>query len=185
METQEVLRSVSRVRAPFREGESVVYGLHGKLKVVKIERRGEEKGLFYCLQALRRGAVGKEEPAIWVKVEGAEKQGLRKPLDASQVPLLYEWLHQKHPDLDWQQPWSGLTSLFDALLKSEGVMGLAKASLYFLILQQKKRLLTAPAELLRLKGKVEKLFFRELADALEITPKAAEDWFQKNLRSIK
>jgi len=175
----------STIREPeFPLGATVIYALLGRCSVTGVESRqmGNEVIQFYKLEkqksALSRST--RQEPAIWVPVSNAISRGLRSPMPAEKSEEAMRILSNREHYFQASEPWSSVQPKLEAVVRSEGGIGLAKVLSYLHVLR--KRQVVPSTEVTRMFDTVYKLLVRELADALNLTPREIDERLTKGLR---
>ncbi len=168
----------------FKPGSTVVYALHGKCTVLAVETRtiDGEAIRFYKLEVLKSALSRstRQEPAIWLPVTSAKDRGLRNPIQREQAEAALSILTSREYFFQPSESWSTVHPKIEALIRSEGGTGLAKA--YSFLYVVRNRHIVPPAEVVRLHETVARLLFRELSDALGDSPKVIEERIAKGLR---
>lgn len=147
-------------------GNEVVYGLHGKCKILSIENRevGGQSLPFYRLE-IQKSALSRstrQEPAIWVPFETARRNGLRPRMDATLATAVWEVLASREFYFDLQLSWSKAQHLLERAIAQEGALGLAKAVSY--VTGIKKREVILSPETSRFAELITKQLYRELSE---------------------
>lgn len=168
----------------FLPGSSVIYAMHGKCHVLGTEVRnlGGKSIRFYKLE-LKKSSLSRstrQEPAIWVPVDTAKDQGLRAPMSRSEAEDVIKILQNREYYFKTNEPWTTVHPKLEAIIRTEGGIGLAKVASYLYVL--KKRQVVPSSEVTKLQDAVHKLLFRELAEALQDNPKLLEEKISKGFR---
>jgi RNA polymerase-interacting CarD/CdnL/TRCF family regulator len=152
----------------FVPGSSVVYGLHGKCKIVSIDARSVEgKSIrFYRLQLQKSplSRSNRNDPAIWVPTENAKTLGLRPPMEKLDAEECMKMLTNREVLLDLTEAWPVVMPKLEAIVRNDGPVGLTKVYSYLYLLKQ--RYAVSPGDLNKFHDLIHKLLFRELSDAL-------------------
>lgn len=168
----------------FPNGAIVIYGLHGKCSILAIETKtvSGEAIRFYKLEQQKSNLSrsNRNEPAIWVPVAHAIEKGLRAPLNSSDVESVMNILNSREYYFDLKAPWSQALPKIEATIKSEGAIGLAKAVSYLFVLRKKSHVPSSDA--MKYSETVNKLLFREIAEATGNQAKTLEELAQKQMR---
>ena len=112
----------NKVDLSFKTGDLAVYPAHGVGKVIGVETR-EVSGIgtsFYIIKVLDTDAT------IMVPVQNAHHVGLRKVMEKSQVPKVYEILKNHDDNTADTQTWNRRYREYTEKIKSGSVMELAK-----------------------------------------------------------
>lgn len=167
------------------EGDLVVYGMHGKCKVVAIESRtvGSETLTFYKLEPVKNWIAkpARKEPAIWVPVKSAVAQGLRNPLQTDQLEEIHSILSSREYFFTGTDPWHTTQSKLESTIRSEGAVGLAKAVSFLFVLR--KRVAVPSSDMNKFWELCLRLLLREICDITQETSKVAEERITKLMRS--
>lgn len=180
-------KSTSNESTSHTVGSTVVYGLHGKCKVVAIESKtmGDQTLALYKLEPIRGGiakpASSKREPAIWVPLTTASQLGLRTPMTESHLEAINSILSNREYYFSTDESWHIVHPKLEAVIRTEGAMGLAKVYSYLYVLR--KRLVVVSGEINRFWETVGRLLLREICDLTQETQKPAEERINKLMRS--
>jgi RNA polymerase-interacting CarD/CdnL/TRCF family regulator len=152
----------------FNVGNEVIYGLHGRCRIMAIESRelsGETRRLFRLeITRSNLSRSSRKEPAIWLPVESAISQGMRHPMSAAQAGDAILVLLSREHYLELTDSWSSLQTKLEQLARKEGSVGLAKVfSFLYVYLKQQ---VVPSSEVTRIYDHVHKLLFTELSVAL-------------------
>ena len=168
----------------FEVGTEYVYGLNGRCILASIEPRIIEgkTSTFYKLHKIKNtfSRSTKTDLAIWIPASRAVEMGLRKPLATSALDSILTILTSKEFYFNPNDHWGTLQIGMEAGVRKEGPIGLAKAYSFLYVLT--KRQVVPTPEVSKLNETVSRLFVRELADALQITTKEAEEKAHKMMR---
>lgn len=168
----------------FEPGNTVIYALHGKCQLVSIETRfaNGESIRFYKLEIQKPNASrsSKKEPAIWIPVSSAKKQGMRSPISTDGTERVFEILSSREYYFELGQPWHAIHSKLEESIRAEGAIGLAKVASYLYVLKRKQ--LVPPSEAVKMQENVNKLLLRELSEATGENPRQLEEKIVKLFR---
>ena len=169
----------------FEPGTAVIYGIHGKCSVLSVERRiTDGKTIqYYKLEPVKSSfsRSQKQEPSIWVPVNTAQERGLRAPMTAAEAEACMDLVKNREYFFNLDQPWSALQPQLEACIRTEGALGLTKVLSFLFVMR--KRLAAPPTEATRMYETISKLLLREMAEALQQTPRAIEDQIAKAIRT--
>jgi RNA polymerase-interacting CarD/CdnL/TRCF family regulator len=169
----------------FSAGASVIYALHGKCSVLGTEtKQMDGKSVSFYRLELKKSNLSrsqKTEPAIWVPVSNAKDRGMREPMNKEQAAEAMSLLNSREYFFKLTDMWNVLQPKFEETIRAEGGLGLAKVVSFLFVL--KKKSIVASPEVLKLSENVEKLLFRELAEALNEPIKELEEKVYKGFRN--
>ncbi|OFZ22428.1 MAG: hypothetical protein A2X94_01215 [Bdellovibrionales bacterium GWB1_55_8] len=153
----------------YQVGATVVYGLHGKCTITRVETRqiSGESVEFYRMEVQKSplSRSSKAEPAIWVPVANAIDKGVRHPASKGAAASALQILSNREYYFSLKDPWHIMHPRLEAVIRQEGVIGLAKAASYLHVL---KTHTAAPSrDILKMRENVNRLLLRELSDALD------------------
>lgn len=168
----------------FPIGASVIYNFHGKCTVAAIESRviNEQTVEFYKLE-VQKSVLSRStrlDPAIWVPIATAQEHGLRLPVDETEVDTILKTISSREYYFQLQESWPVVQSKLDAVIKSEGCIGLAKVVSYLHVLKRKQIVPTTEAN--RMSDLTMRLLLRELSEALKLPIRSVEAEIAKALR---
>lgn len=168
----------------FEPGTIVIYATHGKCHVIGVETR-EINGQpirFYKLE-IQKSSLSRstaKDPAIWIPVSSAKERGLRLPLNSTEAENVMKILLDRDSYYETITPWSEIHPKLEAVIRSEGAIGLAKVASYLYVL--KRRLISPSADISRFQETVNKLLLRELSEATQESIRTLEDKIAKSFR---
>jgi RNA polymerase-interacting CarD/CdnL/TRCF family regulator len=168
----------------FESGVELIYGLNGRCMIQSIEKRtvsGQEI-IFYKLQKIKNplSKAMKTDLAIWVPASKAIEQGLRAVLKSDELEAVTRVLSSREYYFPIQTNWTGTHSALEAAINKEGTVGLAKAYSFLFVISHRQVVPTP--EVNKMMEQVSKILFREVADAMGVTTKIAEEKINKYCR---
>ncbi len=183
-QTPQTATELSTHTSAIRVGDTVIYHLHGKCTIVGIETKsvGGQNFPFYKVEIQKSSfsRSTKKEPAIWIPVENAHLKGLRQPANAEGIAAAWAILENREHYLSTTDAWNITQSNIEALVRQEGIVGLAKATSFLYVL--KKRFFVPPSEIVKLSETVMKLLTREISDTTSETPRELEERINRAMR---
>jgi len=184
METQNTPVTDLNTSTQFETGTTVIYGAHGKCTVVGCETKtiGSDQVSFYKLE-LQKSPLSrsqKKDPAIWVPIKTAKERGLRTPVSADDIQHVKAILTSREYFFSIHENWNDILPKLENVIRIEGCIGLAKVVSYLFVLNRKTPV--ANTEATKFQESVNKLFYRELADAMNQHPKEVEQQMLKPMR---
>ncbi len=189
METPQVPVDVSSVSSSlgggFAAGSEVVYGLHGRCSIEAVIDRtiNGETISFYKLQPQKPplSRTKKLDPAIWIPVKNAQKQGLRSVMTKEDADKIYTLFQNREYFFSLEESWSTVIPQLEKCISDEGAFGLAKVESYLFVL--KKRQVVLSPEINRFAEIVRRNLMRELSEITGQTIRALEDRMEKSLKA--
>jgi RNA polymerase-interacting CarD/CdnL/TRCF family regulator len=173
------------INIPFQMGETLIYFPHGKCLVDGVITRTVSDNVslpFYKLEivksALSRST--KKEPAIWVPVDKALSQGLRRSASPTEIAEAWSILENRESYFSSKETWQEIASRLDHLARKEGLRGLAQAA--SLLYAYKKKFVIPPTEVLKAEELIMRHLSKEIADAQGEFPKTIEE---KAIRAMR
>lgn len=165
-------------------GQTVIYGLHGKCKVLGVETRviGDKTQSFIKLEVQKStlSRSSKQEPAIWVPMEFATTHGLRPLATPAQAEDAIGILQSREHYFSTSEAWSTVQHKLEKVIRNEGLVGMAKVVSYLFVLKYEQVVPTP--EVSRMGEQVYRHFLREMSDVLLEAPKKLETRFQKAMK---
>ena len=171
-------------RESFQPGTLVIYGLHGKCEIIGIEtRQNSGESISYYKLEVQKSPLSRstrQEPAIWVPVSSAQERGLRAPMTASENESVFKLISNREYYYPLNEAWPAIKPKLESSIRSEGILGLAKALSYLHVL--KKKQIVATPDISRLYDAISKLLIRELHEATSVPAREIESRIAKGLR---
>ncbi len=168
----------------FQTGSTVIYGLHGKCNIAAIEQKmiNGEAVSFYKLEMAKStlSRSKKSDPAIWIPVASAKDRGVRLASTPEQVEAALQVIDGREYFLNLKDNWQVNYPKIEALIRDEGLMGLAKAFSFLSVLKNKQ--VVTHSEVNRALEKVQTLLLRELTEALGLQNKDLDPRIQKGIK---
>lgn len=165
-------------------GTSVIYGLHGKCGIEKIESREIQGSAqeFYKLvpQKSSFSRSTRQEPAIWIPVNSTLAKSLRPAMGPEQAKEAMTVLLSREYYFSLSEAWSSVQPKLEACIHTEGGIGLAMVASYLLTL--KKKQVVASQEVSRMIEAVNRVLLREISEALGETIRAIEEKINKGIK---
>jgi RNA polymerase-interacting CarD/CdnL/TRCF family regulator len=166
-------------------GSVVVYAMHGKCTISAVETRalaGETLRLYKLeVQKSALSRSTRQEPAIWVPVSSAKVRGIRSPMSTEDVEKAFQILSTREYYLSSNEAWHISQSKIEALVRTEGSIGIAKA-LSFLFVLKRKQVVPYP-EVNRLNETIQKQFAKEISELTGETIKSIEERIAKAMKN--
>lgn len=169
--------------APFQIQETVIYGALGRYTIVGLEYKhvGSYSQPFYKIERQRPIKSAKKEPCIWVPVYSSVQQGMRRPLSKEKCTEIWKILESREYFVSIQQTAQQIQSQLENLIRTEGVIGLAKAVSALHV--YKKKTVVPSTPLLRFFDQLYKMLTREILDVTEgLNPAQLEEKLQKAMK---
>ena len=172
-------------REEFTPGSPVIYGLIGRCTVIAIETKsiGQNDLRLYKLEAKKtpQSRAKNLESAIWVPVLSAHEQGLRAPASLNQANEALQILQGREYFFKTTDSWGEVLPTLEQVIRSEGILGLAKVYSYLYVLKRKQ--LVSHSEFTKFHELVHRLLFRELSESLNESMRSIEERVQKGLKT--
>jgi len=166
-------------------GTTHAYGLQGICTLQGIETRtagGQTLNLYRLEKAkspLSRSQ--KQEPAIWVPVADAQKNGLRRLASRDEAEKALNILSSADAFFPLDANWTDVQPQLELAIRLEGIQGLSKSYGYLKMLERRQIILQT--EISRFMETLGKVFHRELCEALRSPLKAVEAKTSKAIRT--
>jgi RNA polymerase-interacting CarD/CdnL/TRCF family regulator len=176
--------SATQSSTPFQVGDHVIYGMHGRCSIVRIDHKtvGGQTLSFYVLEAVKPPLTRstKKEPAIFVPIQSAQSQGMRRPITNETIATVTNILESREYYFSAQLPWNVVLPQLNQCLVSEGAIGLAKVASYVHV--RCKKYAVPPTELQKYSEQIFRLLNKEIGEALGLVSREAEELITKALR---
>lgn len=171
----------------YKVGDEVSYGLHGKCVITGIETKtlGANEVSFYQIRVLKNPITakvpGKHEPSILIPVDTAPAKGLRHLMTKTDAETILKLLSEPDYHFELNGNWLAKQKLLEDVIRKEGAIGLAKVVGHVYVLLKQDAV--PPSQVSRFYDNVYRIFLRELADAMDSTPKDIEPIVNRALRN--